>query len=192
MPTYSLDIELAKDIRRMVRRFPENFDFIDPTDILPITVSDNTTLSKYAEVKKIPPYIRAAMKFKVAMLVYDEMFWDQPRRVRDLIIIHELEHIWPDEKEAGEYKLREHSVQDFTELLDALGHGWVRRVKANPGLDIRNADGGNWKTALDQLSNNKRKKKRRGNKNIKRRKRRRIQDAVSTSLQGRPDSSSRD
>lgn len=192
MPTFSFDVELAKDIRRMVRRFPENFDFIDPKDIMPITVSDNTTVSKYAEVKKIPAYIRAALKFKVSMLVYDELFWDQPRRVRDLIIIHELEHIWPSEKEAGEYILREHSVQDFTELLDALGHGWVRRVKGDPGLDIRRADGGNWKTALDQLSTNKRKKKRSGNKNIKRRERRRVKDSSSTRIQRGSNRSPRD
>ncbi len=192
MPTFSFDLELSKDIRRMIRRFPENFEFINPADIMPITVSDNTTLSKYAEVKKIPPYIRAALKFKVSMLVYDEMFWDQPRRVRDLIIIHELEHIWPSEKEAGEYVLREHSVQDFTELLDALGHGWVRRVKASPGLDIRKAESGNWKTALDQLSTNKRKKKRRGNKNPKRRKRERVKDSDGTRVQGRSNRTPRD
>ena len=192
VPMYSMDLELAKDIRKIIRRFPDNFDFIKPTDILPVTVSDNRSLSKYAEVKKIPPFIRSGFKFKLALLVYDELFWNQPRRVRDLIIVHELEHIWPSEKDPGEYTLRDHSVQDFVELLDLVGHRWIKRVKDDPKIDIRKTKETNWKTALEKMANGKRKKKRRGNKDLKRRKGGRVNNSGSAGLQRGPDGYPRD
>lgn len=135
---------MGRRVNRVVRKFRDNFGWINADDILPICSSDNKTVSKYADVRKIPDNYRAAIPgYKVMMTVYYESYYQLPTHVQDLIVIHELQHLEPHPKIAGDYKLRRHDIEDWSDMVTILGVGWPRLL-ADKDFDVMKEAGRDW------------------------------------------------
>ena len=158
--TFAFDEELGRRIARALRAFPDNFSHIKHQDVLPIRVSGVLHPDKYAEVRKIPAYVVAGMvkhPFKVSMLVYDSLYYDLPKRVQSLVVVHELEHIQPHHLFAGEYVLKHHDVQDWASMVLVLGHDWQNRLGSFQ-FDIFKTGETDWSKVTKQLAKTLRKR----------------------------------
>lgn len=164
MSTYVLDTELAGRIAKAVDRFPVNFSHIVAHEILPVTVYDKKSKA-IAEMRHVPLWVRTITKYKIGMVVYADYFDDMPKRVQDLVIIHELEHVLPNDKKPGEYVFKDHDVQDWYAAVGVLGANF-RFAQDNPDFDIYESDVEDWKVAVQHMkvetSVPRRRKKRRG------------------------------
>ena len=151
MPQYEFDTLLATRIQAIVKAFPDNFDHIDPKEILPIHVVDMETARKYAEVKKIPLWVQAASRYKIGLLVYEPLYDPLPEYVQDVVLIHELNHIIPHRTEPGEYALRDHDIQDFASMLGVIGIDWVKDMKGGRSFNVLGTGYSSWDDALKSV-----------------------------------------
>lgn len=146
----TLDPDLGVVIAKVIRKFPDNFSHIDPRHIAPILVTGTEHPKAYAEVKKIPLYVRpVTLRYKLALLVYGELFYGVSPNVQRLIIVHELEHIQPHFKYEGEYTLKDHEVQEWALFVGLLGSRWVER---GAQFNILDAEYPDWQTALGSMT----------------------------------------
>lgn len=75
-----------------------------------------------ASISLTPKYLVACGAKPLCITVFKK-FWDSAdTSTRKLLLVHELMHIIINK--AGEYKLRQHDVQDFHDILKTAGLDW--------------------------------------------------------------------
>jgi len=148
--------ELDKLVKRIIKKFPDNFGHIDPKQVLTLS-SDKESKRAIAKVTKIPSYLRETIPYRVAMITHDNLYDQLSPNVRRLVVLHELEHIQPHPNDEDDYKLKGHDVEDWVDMIMYLGPGWVRSAKFNI-LDSSETD---WRAALasETMAPKKKKKK---------------------------------
>lgn len=147
MPYFEVDLEMSTEIFKLVAKFEDSFGHINPGHILPVMVSEVKDPPAYAEVRKVPMYMRTVSPYRVAMMFYEENFADLPLNVKRMVIVHELEHIQPHPKMESEYTLKKHDVQDWTTMVNLLGPNWASKME-DYDIDISRIESGNWRDAL--------------------------------------------
>jgi len=157
MPNFLLDPELQGRVSRIIKKFPDSFGHINHKDVVVQLVTDNQNLKAYAEVKKVPAWMQAAVRYKIVMLFYDELFNDVNEAAQNVIIVHELEHIQPHPMKPHDYALKDHEVQDWGDMVELLGRNWAEEMPDD--LDILSVSNLNWQDALPSAVANLTKKK---------------------------------
>lgn len=152
MPLYDLDVELSVQIHKLVKKFPDNFGHINPDHILPVFVTDSPRGAPIAEVKMLPEWTLLYGHFHVAMFVYDENYSHFPDHVKNMIVLHELEHIAPHPFSYGKYRLKKHEVQDWQQMVIKMGPNWTEALRDMPEFNPLLSDETDWLTALDKMS----------------------------------------
>lgn len=142
--SYKYNEDLAKSIKRIVKKFPDNFSHIDPKRVLPLVSDRSSDRGPIAEVRKIPAWLYDTIPYRVAMIAYSEKYDDLAPAVKRLVVVHELEHIGPHATDPEDYRLRRHTVEDWVEMVHYLGAGWTQRAD----IDIMKLPGEDWKAAL--------------------------------------------
>ena len=82
-----------------------------------------------ATIRKIPALFEGLTGYQLCLVVNNKV-WEtnQSNDFRYSLIFHELNHVIMNDKE--EYKLRDHDVEDFALLINALGPNWENRENA--------------------------------------------------------------
>jgi hypothetical protein len=112
---------------------------------------------------------------------YDELL----SNVKNLVVVHELEHIELDPKDPDQYKLKKHTVQDWSVMVRLMGPHWFSRAGRIPALDIMGADTLSWQDGLAQILSEIDLEVNRGNPNARSRKRRKVRSEGNSDSTGR-------
>lgn len=144
MPIFEMDEELAKRIRRMVKKFPDNFNHIDPKRVLAIS-SDKESRSTIADVRRVQAQLHCVLPYRVVMTKYSNLYDGLDEDTKDLVVVHELEHIAEDENDDENYRLRRHTVEDWSEMVGILGPHWSKTKRS---FKIKDLEDTNWKTGI--------------------------------------------
>jgi predicted metallopeptidase len=125
MATFNND-EWSTDIcRKLVKRYKDEFGFIESEHI--ICVKDETSAHSrfYAATSLIPAQLRPLTPYRILIRTNVCNFDQVTRNARIMILKHELTHVG--EKSSGDYKLVHHDVEDFASFLQEFGIGWATR-----------------------------------------------------------------
>lgn len=151
---YVFDEELGEKLRKIIKKFPDSFGHINHKKVLPLTSSKE---SKYviAEVRKIPAHLHGILPYRVALIVYENKYGELSKASKNLVLVHELEHIQPHLRNDDDFTLKRHTVEDWFEMVNHLGPGWSSRID----FDIMKSDATSWQEAVASPDKRKKKKK---------------------------------
>lgn len=146
---------LAKRIVRLVETFPDSFGHIDPEHVLPLK-SHKGSSRAIADVRQIPQWMHCMVPWRVCMTTYLVHFETMSKNVKDLVVVHELEHIASYDSETDKYKLKTHEVEDWMDMVALLGPGWHKSTR----VDISSTSELNWREALATATRHRKRKPR--------------------------------
>lgn len=121
---YEPDKELQKLGKAIIKKFPE-FDFINDYGIRigyvkteEVKSGEKTT---YADTRKVTDVYQAYLPFDFVITFYGDVEFLSDKQ-RKLLMYHELRHI---EVGTKGYKVRQHEVEDFRNILELYGINWM-------------------------------------------------------------------
>lgn len=106
-------------IEKVINAYPHRFMHINRAD-LHLTFKDHPTSAWRGRTRLLNEFYSSLTSKKIA-IEFHKQYWEECNEdQKAMLIMHELFHILFDEKNR-EYKLRQHDVKDFYELLKEFG-----------------------------------------------------------------------
>jgi hypothetical protein len=112
-------VDVQQTIEKLINMFPQKFIHINVSD-MHLTFKDAPTSPWKARVRILSGFYSSLTNKKIGIEVWKQEWINADAAHKAAILYHELTHIMYDiEKQV--YKLKQHDVQDFYELLQNFG-----------------------------------------------------------------------
>lgn len=132
MKVFETDDEMLLVCGRLLNLYPEKFSHIDPEDLYVVRDVSSEKSRKYADTSLVQTWLFPLTAFRIMIRIYDCVFSCIDPKAQTMVMYHELEHIRPvdidDQDKKGKYKLRQHDVEDFSEMIINYNLHWAVRT----------------------------------------------------------------
>lgn len=126
---YRVNPEAREVATKLVEKFPETLGEIDVSKIFFVHASGGK--KHVATIRAVRPPFSLLTDMKYIVTTYEKTYSGKTKEQQIVTILHELMHI--DNFQEG--KLKNHSVEDFVELLKTYGIEWSHDNKLSNPLD---------------------------------------------------------
>lgn len=132
MLRYKIDEKNRKRVLRIIKRYPEEFGFIDPRDVLVVQNIWARNSRAIATASLVPAKLEPVLGTKIIVEVFACHWRKMNKAARLMVLYHELMHIVPNERDTEyqkPYTTQTHDVQEFGSLIARYGAHWERSDK---------------------------------------------------------------